>query len=115
MKSKLIFTFLLLLGVSVSYAQVQERTQVNTDTQAKLVKTKKLQNGPGQNNVKLVDEYMGKKEKILKILKTDYIPSDFPKYVIGSNRENYRNTVKTWLKNHLDLVKEKHRAKISSL
>ena len=48
------------------------------------------------------------------ILVGDIIPSDFPKYIIGSSKEKYLNVVDVWIKNNNARIKQDYKTKTFS-
>ncbi|GAB4250879.1 MAG: hypothetical protein Kow0079_04460 [Vicingaceae bacterium] len=114
----LFITATLFLGAISLNAQSLNQAPVNTDNQAKLVKTKRIQPELARSKStaeRPVDEYMGKKDKILSVLTVATIPSDLPKYAVGMNRKEYRKQVITYLKNHKDIVKKEYHEKLDTL
>ncbi|MCB0401886.1 MAG: hypothetical protein KDD41_07370 [Flavobacteriales bacterium] len=57
------------------------------------------------------DDYMGKKEKILRMLNVKEIPATFPKYTAGLSEQDYRMQVKSWLEKNEQFWSDEYKKK----
>ncbi len=59
-----------------------------------------------------VSEYKSYEKKILKVVKGDKIPADFPKYNSAWTEEQYVQKMKEWVKNNKDQVNPEYMDKL---
>ena len=59
------------------------------------------------------DPYMGRTQEFLHIMTVTKLPADFPKYEKSLGLRYYNEVVDSYFRNHLDLLKDKWRQKLS--
>jgi hypothetical protein len=112
MKSIVIITLFSFASL-VSFGQNIEPTQAsekNTSTQT--TEMKKAEKAPTLQPADPKDPYLGRQEKIKSIMKDGQIPTTFPKYIDGVSKEDYKQSVYTWVHNNQDLIKEEEYKKL---
>lgn len=59
------------------------------------------------------DPYQGRTVEFLSLMVVDKIPADFPKYQKGTGVKYYNDIVENYFRQHLDLLKDKPKQKLS--
>jgi hypothetical protein len=99
---------------TISFGQSSKNKSSNTQEASGLKKTTKISQQPHSVSYPALDNkdgYMGIKAKILEKLISTEIPASLPKYTKEMSAEEYVLLIKSWGKNHQELLKEKYRKK----
>lgn len=103
MKLKLITGFFLIVGFS-AYSQTSELKASE--------KTQTTQQTTEESSLKPKDAYLGKEKQIAAIMIDGVIPESFPRYEEGMLVEDYKLSVKVWIQNNKELIKEEEYQKL---
>ncbi len=117
MKSTVLITAFLLIA-SFSFAQ-QKNTAASQEVAVKPgaentsgmpmdSKTKTSPASTKKTNTDVNDEYMGKKEEILRFLKDPTLPKGFPKYKKGTTEKEYNYEIENYLRQHHEVLNERY-------
>ncbi len=118
---KIIATTFLLAVYGVLFSQQKTQTiesanaQIRLDTLAqrhhKLSGQTRSRPIAPARRIDINDEYMGRKDEILILLKEKKIPHDFPKYKKGSSEKDYDHEMENYYRHHPEVLNEKYRKK----
>lgn len=59
------------------------------------------------------DDYQGRTQEFLSVMVVNKLPLDFPKYEKGTGVRYYNNVIDNYFRQHLDLLKEQSKQKLS--
>lgn len=93
--------------------QKKQQQKNNASSTTTLNSSKKVETIPNNFQIDENDQYQGRREEFLSQMIVKEIPSNFPKYEKWMGVRHYNEIIEEYYKQHLDIVTEKVKNKLS--
>ena len=113
--NNIFFITCILLALSIN-VKAQQNSTKETSAAIKVsdepVRSIRTESSPIQMRVwNENDQYGGQKEEFTQMFISNVLPDDFPKHKVGTDINDYKNTVDSYFKLHTNILREKDKIK----